>query len=47
MFEQRFPLDHFLAAVALDGVYLVIGTIVFLMAFRQARERGALLQMGE
>jgi ABC-2 type transport system permease protein len=47
MFEARFPLDHFLAAAALDAVYLLIGAIVFLIAFRQARERGALLQMGE
>jgi ABC-2 type transport system permease protein len=47
MFEGRFPLDHFLAAAALDGLYLVAGAAVFLIAFRQARERGALLQMGE
>ena len=47
MFEGRFPLDHFLAAAALDAVYLVVGTAIFLIAFRQARERGALLQMGE
>jgi ABC-2 type transport system permease protein len=47
MFEGRFPLDHFFAAAALDAVYLLVGAIVFLIAFHQARERGALLQMGE
>jgi ABC-2 type transport system permease protein len=47
MFDHVFRLDHFLAAAALDVVYLAAGIGVFLYAFRQARHRGALLQMGE
>ena len=47
MFDQVFRLDHFLAAAGLDVVYLLMGGVVFLYAFRRARHRGALLQMGE
>jgi ABC-2 type transport system permease protein len=47
MFEQVFRLDHFLAAAALDALYIVFGAAIFLVAFRSARHRGALLQMGE
>jgi ABC-2 type transport system permease protein len=47
MFDRVFRLDHFLAAAALDALYILLGGIVFLHAFRQARRRGALLQMGE
>jgi ABC-2 type transport system permease protein len=47
MFQGVFRLDHFFAALALDVVYTVFGAVVFLFAFRQARERGALLQTGE
>lgn len=47
MFTGRFPAGHFAAAAALDGLYLVIGTVVFLRAFTVARRRGALLQTGE
>jgi ABC-2 type transport system permease protein len=47
MFGGVFRLDHFLAAAVLDLVYLLFGGLVFLYAFRQARRRGALLQMGE
>lgn len=47
MFQRIFRLDHFLAALALDLVYIVFGGIIFLYAFRQARYRGALLQTGE
>jgi len=47
MFEHVFRLDHFFAAAALDAVYLAFGGAVFLLAFRSARQRGALLQMGE
>jgi ABC-2 type transport system permease protein len=47
MFDQIFRLDHFAAAVALDAVYLALGTALFLLAFRNARRRGALLQVGE
>ena len=34
-------------AIALDLVYLAIGAAIFFIAFRNARRRGALLQMGE
>jgi ABC-2 type transport system permease protein len=47
MFDHVFRLDHFLVAAALDALYIVLGGIIFLRAFRQARQRGALLQMGE
>jgi ABC-2 type transport system permease protein len=47
MFTNTFRLDHFLAAAALDVVYLVLGSILFLYAFRTARRRGTLLQTGE
>jgi ABC-2 type transport system permease protein len=47
MFEGVFRLDHFAAAAALDLLYLLLGGGVFLLAFRQARQRGALLQTGE
>jgi len=33
--------------IALDLVYLALGAGVFFIAFRDARRRGALLQMGE
>ncbi len=35
------------ARVALDLVYLALGATIFFIAFRNARHRGALLQMGE
>lgn len=47
MFDRSFRVDYFLAAFALDALYLAIGVIVFLWAFRVARRRGALLQTGE
>jgi ABC-2 type transport system permease protein len=47
MFGRGFPLDHLIAAGALDALYLLIGGAVFLYAFRKAREQGSLLQMGE
>jgi ABC-2 type transport system permease protein len=47
MFEHRFRTDYFLSAVALDLVYLAAGALIFSIAFRDARRRGALLQMGE
>jgi ABC-2 type transport system permease protein len=47
MFDHVFRLDHFLIAAVLDAVYIVLGGVIFLHAFRQARRRGALLQMGE
>jgi ABC-2 type transport system permease protein len=47
MFEGTFPLGHFLAAIGLNVVYLLLGAAAFLYSFRVARHRGALLQMGE
>jgi ABC-2 type transport system permease protein len=47
LFQHAFRWDHFAAAAALDLVYLAIGGTVFLVAFRGARRRGALLQVGE
>jgi ABC-2 type transport system permease protein len=47
MFQGVFRFDHFFAALALDVVYVAFGAVVFLFAFRQARQRGALLQTGE
>jgi hypothetical protein len=36
-----------LSAIGLDLVYLTLGATIFFIAFRDARRRGALLQMGE
>jgi len=47
LFGQAFRTDYFLAALGLDLVYLAAGATVFFIAFRDARRRGALLQMGE
>ena len=47
MFEGSFRADYFAAALALDLVYLAVGAAIFFIAFRDARRRGALLQMGE
>ncbi len=47
MFEHVFRLDHFIAALVLDVVYLAVGGAMFLWAFRGARQRGALLMVGE
>jgi ABC-2 type transport system permease protein len=47
LFHQTFRTDYFLSAVGLDLVYLVLGGTVFFFAFRDARHRGALMQMGE
>ena len=47
MFTGVFRLDYLLIAVALDLVLLAFGGFIFSLAFRDARRRGALLQMGE
>ncbi len=47
LFTGVFHTDYFLTAAALDAVWLAAGAAVFLVAFRDARRRGALLQMGE
>jgi ABC-2 type transport system permease protein len=47
LFENIFRMDYFLSALALNLVYLAAGAAIFFIAFRDARRRGALLQMGE
>src|SRR6185437_5292278 len=47
MFQHTFPLGHFFAAAGLDVIWLAAGGAVFLLYMRQARRRGALMQMGE
>jgi ABC-2 type transport system permease protein len=47
MFEQVFRLDLMLQAAALNLLFLVVGTGVFLKAFTSARRRGLLLHIGE
>jgi len=47
LFDHVFRMDHFLAALGLDALYLVLGSLILLRAFRRARHSGALLQMGE
>jgi ABC-2 type transport system permease protein len=47
LFQGDFRTDFFLEALALDLVYIAIGAAIFFIAFRDARHRGTLLQMGE
>jgi ABC-2 type transport system permease protein len=47
LFAGMFRTDYFLTAPALDLAYLAVGATTFFIAFRDARRRGALLQMGE
>lgn len=47
MFEGNFRTDYFCSAAGLDLIYLALGAVIFSIAFRDARRRGALLQMGE
>ena|SRR5215472_8049933 len=47
LFDHVFRVDYFLAAVALDIVLMAIGIGIFFISFRNARHRGALIQMGE
>ena len=47
LFSGAFRLDYFVTAVLLDLALVVLGALVFALCFRDARRRGALLQMGE
>jgi len=47
LFGGSFRTDYFVIAICLDLVYLAAGAAIFFIAFRDARHRGALLQMGE
>jgi ABC-2 type transport system permease protein len=45
--EHVFSFESFWMAVLLNAVYFLIGFALYLFAFRVARKRGLLLQMGE
>ena len=47
LLQKVFNWSHFVSAFALNAVYLTAGTGIYLLAIRDARQRGALLQMGE
>lgn len=47
MFEHVFRADLLLEAAAINVLYIAIGIAAFLFAFRLARVRGLLLQVGE
>jgi ABC-2 type transport system permease protein len=47
MFEQTVRLDLLWQAIALNVVFLLVGSGVFLRAFQSARERGLLMRVGE
>lgn len=47
LFTGTFHTSYLAAAAALDLLYFTLGALIFLFAFRGARQRGALLQMGE
>jgi ABC-2 type transport system permease protein len=47
LFAGAFRLDYLAIALALDLVLMALGAFIFVLAFRDARRRGALLQMGE
>jgi ABC-2 type transport system permease protein len=47
LFQKVFRADYLATAGVLDLVLLALGCLVFFLALRNARHRGALLQMGE
>ncbi len=47
LFHHEVRADLLFGACALNGVYMTLSTAVFLWAFRVARQRGALLHLGE
>ena len=47
LFGDGFRTGHLLAAIALNAAYMAASCGIFLLAFRDARRRGALLQQGE
>jgi ABC-2 type transport system permease protein len=47
LMQHVFNWSHFAAALGLNALYMVAGVCVYLLAIRDARERGMLLQMGE
>ncbi|MGH7028805.1 MAG: hypothetical protein ACREEZ_00095 [Stellaceae bacterium] len=47
LFQHVFRAGYLLTAAGLDLLWLAAGATLFFLAFRDARQRGALLQMGE
>jgi ABC-2 type transport system permease protein len=47
LFHDAFDLALLAGALALNAGYVALGMAAYLLAFRRARERGALLQIGE
>jgi ABC-2 type transport system permease protein len=47
LFQHGFRTDYFLTAIGLDIAWIALGVGVFFYFFRDARHRGALMQMGE
>ncbi|MDX2103036.1 MAG: ABC transporter permease [Alphaproteobacteria bacterium] len=47
LFQDAFPVVHFVAAIGLNAVLFVVAATAFLIAFQRARTLGKLLQMGE
>jgi ABC-2 type transport system permease protein len=45
--DHTFRASHLADAFALNLIYLAISSLIFLLAFQNARARGALLQLGE
>lgn len=45
--DHVFRVDLFWNAVGLNVIYMFLGLMLYLLAFREARRRGLLLQMGE
>jgi ABC-2 type transport system permease protein len=47
LMQHVFNWNHFVAALGLNALYMAAGVCVYLLAIRDARNRGLLLQMGE
>ena len=47
MIERIFRWDLLATAMALNGFYLVVTTLIFLAVFEIARRKGLLLNVGE
>ena len=47
LFSNTFRTDLLLHAILLNLAWMALATLVFLLLFRSARNRGLLLQVGE
>ena len=47
VFTGQFSHSLFFGALALNAVYLAVGAAIYFYAFHRARQRGALLHVGE